>query len=158
MKIEIGYGPTTYGTVEDDGNRLIYSGREDALRQLLEPMLAQSKMPPSAFLETLPKKLCGRTWAKIIDDKKTQESDDTADPAVQQVDWSPDNVDECLAEYRAQGVEYLKWLCQSNACDLCFANDGQVRKVGSVWPNGAQLPQCHPNCSCSVEPTKEISS
>lgn len=88
----------------------------------------------------------------LADGHVATESDDTA---VQQVAWSPDKVDERLAEYRAQGVEYLKWMCQSNACDLCFANENQVRKVGDAFPNGAILPQCHPNCSCDTEPTEK---
>src|SRR6266702_4066556 len=84
-----------------------------------------------------------------------KESTATLDTSTQQDDWLPDNLDKRLAEYRDQGVEYLKWLCQSNACDLCFANDGEVRQVGSPFPNNAIIPQCHPNCECSVEPTEK---
>src|SRR6266702_298162 len=94
-----------------------------------------------------------RTYFKI-GTSQARESD-TFDTSAQQVDWSPDNLDKRLQEYRDQGVEYLKWLCQSNACDLCFANDGQVRKVGEAFPNGAILPQCHDHCECDTQPTEK---
>ncbi len=87
--------------------------------------------------------------------QKPAQPKESADTSAQQVDWWPDNLDKQLGEYRKQGVECLKWLCQSNACDLCFANDGQVRKVGDAFPNGAILPQCHDHCECGVEPTEK---
>jgi hypothetical protein len=69
--------------------------------------------------------------------------------------WQPEDVEQQLAAFRAQGVTHLVWRAhasESGICPVCEPNDGLMRAVGEAWPSGHRLPQCHPNCQCSVEP------
>lgn len=69
-----------------------------------------------------------------------------------QIEWEPDDVESRLQGYREQGIEELTWTCDPYACDLCIPNEGETRKLGETFPNGARLPQCHTHCRCCVYP------
>ncbi|GCE29762.1 hypothetical protein KDA_52460 [Dictyobacter alpinus] len=69
MKLEIGYGLETYGTVESTGNGFSYAGENpDALRNLIESMQELQSAPkdPEDFLLFVKQRLISRTWAKAV--------------------------------------------------------------------------------------------
>lgn len=63
-------------------------------------------------------------------------------------------IDQRLADLRAQGVHSLTW--QSNCeCDICQQNNGQTRALNETFPSGHVLPPCHEGCDCGAEYHKE---
>jgi hypothetical protein len=67
MKLEIGYGDTIYGTVENVGDTLVYNGeRKDSVQFQIESM-----NPPTqgmgTWLSQLPERLKGRVWARELE-------------------------------------------------------------------------------------------
>ncbi len=74
MKVQIGYGPTVYGTVEAVDSDLQYTGQADTLRHLLASMPQSKRMDAQAFLASLPKRLTGRIWAKVLNDEEEEDT------------------------------------------------------------------------------------
>lgn len=69
MKLEIGYGLETYGTVESKGNGFTYAGENpDTVRNLIESMqdLQDAPKDPEAFLLFVQQRLRSRTWARPV--------------------------------------------------------------------------------------------
>jgi SPP1 gp7 family putative phage head morphogenesis protein len=47
-------------------------------------------------------------------------------------------------------VDKVKWIVDGDPCDICIANDGEVRKIGEAFPSGDIMPTVHPNCACGL--------
>lgn len=104
-----------------------------------------SKQPANAANNTANSSDTGKTPAKSED--RRSEAKDNQDGVYQ-----PDDLQQRLAAYKAQGVTQLKWLIGSNACQVCSQNDGITVKLGMPFPSGHILPVAHPNCECETQP------
>ena len=65
--------------------------------------------------------------------------------------WSPEDYDERLDAYKAEGVTHLIWRVSSDPCQECLGNDGVKVVLGELFPSGAIIPPQHPNCMCWVD-------
>ncbi len=64
MRLQVGYGDETYGTVALTASGLRYAGKKpDAVKTLVESMRREN-MSDKDLLNSLPKRLIGRVWAK----------------------------------------------------------------------------------------------
>lgn len=67
MKLELGYGTETYGTVETSDKGLVYAGKKpDVVQRLIESMRQDESQNNETFLASLPTRLTGRVWARTI--------------------------------------------------------------------------------------------
>lgn len=69
LKIAIGMDYETIGAVEILDGELVYSGNEKAVRPIVEFYAARHEGALHQLLESLPHKLNGRTWARMITDQ-----------------------------------------------------------------------------------------
>jgi hypothetical protein len=66
MQIELGYGPTPYGTVETTPQGLHYAGTQPQTVKNLVESMRQPGQNDTDLLTSLPKRLTSRVWAKVV--------------------------------------------------------------------------------------------
>jgi len=53
-------------------------------------------------------------------------------------------------------VSKVKWLAGGlDPCPVCKGNDGQIRRIGTKFPSGHEIPLAHPGCSCILSAVLE---